>query len=405
MCRKNHATFHSTIFCLFRYVGSNLRKEGLQLGRITGLDPAEPHFEYTHPSVRLDETDAYYVDVIHTDARPLMSFGLGMWQRCGHSDFYPNGGLVMSGCEDGIMSHVAEEKGNWAYALRRILSCNHIRAYEYFIDSINPKTCQMIGMECDTWENFQNGQCQNCQENMGNCDLLGFYAFAYLNGTKASKRRHGLYLHTNEKSPFCATHYRVTIVLSDTVQSLRQGGDRGNFKMILNGENGSTLNLLLNKQETYFEPGRTYHFVTITKDIGHVKSADLTWEYAQHPLNPLTWRLTSDSKMYVNRVEIAQLGHPKTHTFCAEDQAFLNGKPKRVVWKPECRQNAPDPGYSFLGAVLNADPIGNAKFVINKVNPLTANPLNGLAVIGNSVTEFTSSVQKMSEYMRRMDFF
>ena len=142
----------------FRYVGSNLRKEGLELGRITGLDPAEPHFEYTHPSVRLDETDAYYVDVIHTDARPLMSFGLGMWQRCGHSDFYPNGGLIMSGCEEGIMSHVAEEKGNWAYALRRILSCNHIRAYEYFIDSINPKTCQMIAVECDSWENFQNGK-------------------------------------------------------------------------------------------------------------------------------------------------------------------------------------------------------------------------------------------------------
>ena len=40
----------------------------------------------------LDETDAYFVDVIHTDANPLMSFGLGLWQKCGHLDFYPNGG-------------------------------------------------------------------------------------------------------------------------------------------------------------------------------------------------------------------------------------------------------------------------------------------------------------------------
>ena len=118
---------------------------------------------------------------------------------------------------------------------------------------------------------YITGQCQNCAENMGNCDLLGFYAFAYLNGTKAQKRPHGLYLHTNKNSPFCATHYRVTIVLSDTLKSLRQGGDRGNFRMILNGENGSTLNLLLNKQETYFEPGRTYHFITITTDIGNVQ--------------------------------------------------------------------------------------------------------------------------------------
>ncbi len=62
----------------FSYVGRDLKKYGLQLGRITGLDPAEPHFEKTHPMVRLDETDAFYVDVIHTDANPLMSLGLGL---------------------------------------------------------------------------------------------------------------------------------------------------------------------------------------------------------------------------------------------------------------------------------------------------------------------------------------
>jgi hypothetical protein len=40
---------------------------------IPGLDPADPHFEGTDPIVRLDETDAYYVDAIHTDANPLLS--------------------------------------------------------------------------------------------------------------------------------------------------------------------------------------------------------------------------------------------------------------------------------------------------------------------------------------------
>ena len=57
---------------------------------------------------RLDETDAFYVDVIHTDANPLMSAGLGMWQTCGHLDFYPNGGRIMAGGEKGIMDHIAE---------------------------------------------------------------------------------------------------------------------------------------------------------------------------------------------------------------------------------------------------------------------------------------------------------
>ena len=75
-------------------------------------------------------------------------------------------------------------------------------------------------------------------------------------------------------------------------------------------------------------------------------------------MNPLTWRILTDSVMYVNRVEVEQFGHGKRHTFCADDKAFAPGLPKRVIWKPTCRQNAPDPGATFLGTVLNADPLG-----------------------------------------------
>ncbi len=56
------------------YAGEALKRDfGMELGRITGLDPADPHFEETDPLIRLDETDAYYVDIIHTDANPLLS--------------------------------------------------------------------------------------------------------------------------------------------------------------------------------------------------------------------------------------------------------------------------------------------------------------------------------------------
>ncbi len=95
--------------------------------------------------------------------------------------------------------------------------------------------------------------------------------------------------------------------------------------MILHGENGSSVNLQLNRLEAFFEPGRIYNFVTTTSNLGHVKSADLTWEYALHPLNPLTWRIQTESKIYVNRVEIVQMGHAKKHTFCAEDAPFYSG--------------------------------------------------------------------------------
>lgn len=37
-----------------------------------GLDPAEPCFEGTPELVRLDPSDAQFVDVIHTDAAPII---------------------------------------------------------------------------------------------------------------------------------------------------------------------------------------------------------------------------------------------------------------------------------------------------------------------------------------------
>lgn len=65
-----------------------------------GLDPAGPLFDFQDPRVRLDRTDAKFVDVIHSNGETLILGGLGAAQPLGHVDFYPNGGRVQHGCSN-----------------------------------------------------------------------------------------------------------------------------------------------------------------------------------------------------------------------------------------------------------------------------------------------------------------
>jgi len=57
-----------------------------------GLDPALPLFMTVSKDDKLDASDANFVDVIHTNA--LLQ---GKIERCGHVDFYMNGGVIQPG--------------------------------------------------------------------------------------------------------------------------------------------------------------------------------------------------------------------------------------------------------------------------------------------------------------------
>ncbi|KAI5646022.1 lipase domain-containing protein [Phthorimaea operculella] len=116
--------------------------KGRRLGRITGLDPAGPCFSYAYSELRLDKTDAMYVDVIHSNR--LVQ---GVIEPVGHSDFYLNGGGPMQpGC---IMP-----------------SCSHLRAAEVFTESVNnPKT--FVGLKCSSWKNFLANSCENSMAVLG----------------------------------------------------------------------------------------------------------------------------------------------------------------------------------------------------------------------------------------------
>lgn len=60
---------------------------------IIGLDPASVFFDFEKTDKRLADTDADYVQVIHTD-----SGHYSIEYPIGHADFYPNGGRKQPGC-------------------------------------------------------------------------------------------------------------------------------------------------------------------------------------------------------------------------------------------------------------------------------------------------------------------
>ncbi|XP_071852859.1 pancreatic triacylglycerol lipase-like [Apostichopus japonicus] len=150
------------------------------IGRITALDAAGPAFEGTEPKCRLDESDALFVDAIHTDSSTAESNGIGIAQRIGDCDFYPNGGHDQPGCRF------------WQ------IGCNHARSYTYFIESLMNPSCHFDSVICSNETSYRHGDCTPCEE--GACPSMGYY----LHNTSYAG---SFFLSTHRKSPFCVRRY------------------------------------------------------------------------------------------------------------------------------------------------------------------------------------------------------
>ncbi|KAK4886617.1 hypothetical protein RN001_002888 [Aquatica leii] len=88
-----------------------------KLGRITGLDPSIVFYQRGNRSRDIDESDAHFVDILHTGAGIL-----GQWGPNGHADFYINGGSSQPGCSSDT--------------LFKTVACDHTKVTPYFIESI-----------------------------------------------------------------------------------------------------------------------------------------------------------------------------------------------------------------------------------------------------------------------------
>lgn len=100
------------------------------------MDPASPKFKFEDVEGRLDETDAFYVEVIHTCAGIL-----GFSKPIGTASFFPNGGRSQPGCS------------KWDI----VGMCAHGRSYEYFLESLT--SSRFIAFECESYEDVKDEKC------------------------------------------------------------------------------------------------------------------------------------------------------------------------------------------------------------------------------------------------------
>ena len=159
-------------------------------GRITGLDPAGPSFEDEDIRVRLDPSDANFVDVIHTDAENLLKLGFGTDKPMGHADFYPNGGADQPGCTDAILKHLLALLDSFD-AAKASVACNHVRAIYLFTESIG-SSCSFQAYPCSSEEDYKDGNCKSCSSG---CATMGYNADPTAHGT--------FYLSTTSSAPYC----------------------------------------------------------------------------------------------------------------------------------------------------------------------------------------------------------
>lgn len=172
--------FHVVGFSLGAQVagkaGSTLKSLNGDLGRITGLDPAENDFMGKPTSEQLDSNDAIFVDVMHTSANSQTQWDggpIGNREQLGDMDFWPNSGnCPMPGTE-------------WT-----MYPCgfSHMRATEYFVESISNPT-GFRARKANSYADFTISGCDGAEQMMGEA-------------ASSTGESGNYYLDTNGHSPF-----------------------------------------------------------------------------------------------------------------------------------------------------------------------------------------------------------
>ncbi|XP_019643576.1 PREDICTED: pancreatic lipase-related protein 2-like [Branchiostoma belcheri] len=310
-----HIIGHSLGAHVAGYAGERLNG---RLGRITGLDPAYPFFEDKPPEVRLDTTDAIFVDVIHTDADADHKLGFGMDQAVGHLDFYPNGGQEQPGCGNDLFDYMADHgviQGGANYVV-----CNHQRAIWLFIESVN-SDCGWKSYPCGSWKDFKDGKCLTCGST--GCFRMGYDADKndLPAGGRVDKR---LFLTTSDRDPYCHEEiHHVKVNIGKNKDATTEEAEEMFVKLTGEVAQSDDVNVLSHRSTTKIEPGDSYGFVVGSRQpLGAIRSMDIRWVpreeswYMDWYSSLMGWlNEETPSCVFLEKVEVSTAGEKECEKF------------------------------------------------------------------------------------------
>lgn len=277
-----HLIGHSLGAHICGYAGKRVPK----LGRITGLDAARAFFQGMPPTVRLDKTDANFVDVIHSDTNPILP--IGFRDAIGHVDFYPNGASPQPGCflrdrlfrglEDGLIDgHISTV---FLQMIRYNTLCSHQLSHKWFERSIinsHNGGCQLVGVRCSNYKEFVNGDC-SCDDSPDSCSIMGLDAeqlfHSRLSGLSSG---HSWFLRASGRDPFCQFQYQMVMQLEEN------GGGfdgKGTVRITLNyfSEGKEALQVSVEPPLSKLFPNlRLPYLMTSNEPLGEIYSIYISW--------------------------------------------------------------------------------------------------------------------------------
>lgn len=160
-----------------------------------------------HDSIKLDVSDALFVEIIHTDAHPS---GQGIAEPSGHVDLYPNNGYAQPGC------NVSKKYPPLLKLTRDSIKpgdiypgCSHKRSFKYYIDAIKNSECNYIGFHCSNYTMYLKGGCTSCECLGGTPQCYQLGLDTPLNTSVFSTACSTVYyFRTGSAEPFCLDVYK-----------------------------------------------------------------------------------------------------------------------------------------------------------------------------------------------------